>query len=87
MTNMNNSCITRLTYCCRIVGERRDFAARAAQGESPCTVTRETPWRGCVSVSLEPAVGAGEEGDGRCECRDPGENQNPESHRAAHTLL
>ncbi|CAB1459026.1 unnamed protein product [Pleuronectes platessa] len=61
-----------LTPCYRIAGERLDYAARAAQLESPCTVARETPSRGCVSVSVEPAVGAGAEGDGRlCECEHP----------------
>lgn len=69
-------------------GERRGNVARAAQGESPCTVAGETPWRGCVSNSLGPAVDAGEEGDGRLgECKDLRQNQTPVSHSAAHTPL
>ncbi|KAK6319646.1 hypothetical protein J4Q44_G00108570 [Coregonus suidteri] len=26
---------------------------------SPCIIARETPWHGCVSLSLRPAVDAG----------------------------
>lgn len=88
MTDTYTLCPTSRTYIRPIIGEGRDFASRAVQSESPCTVARETPWRGCVSVSLEPAVDAGVEGDGRLrESKDPRQSQSPVSHTAAYTPL
>lgn len=91
----NNRCVLPKTYmyvtCVPSLSNHwrgHDIVARAAQGESPCAVAWETPWRGCVSVSLGAAVDAGEEGDGRLRKRkDPRQNQSPVSYTAAYTPL
>lgn len=49
----------------QISNERRNIPTRPTPKGSPCTVARETPWRGCASDSLGPAVDTGDEGDGR----------------------
>lgn len=55
---------------------------------SPCTVARETPWRGCASDSLGPAVDTGDEGGWALrECKNPRQNLSPVTFTAADIPL
>lgn len=72
----------------QISNQRRNIPTNPTPKGSPCTVARETPWRGCASDSLGPAVDTGDEGGWALrECKNPRQNLSPVTYTAVYPII